>query len=420
MGWNSWITYACSVTEEEVKAQARCMARDLARFGYQYVVVDACWYKETDQYGRFIPDPDRFPSARDGAGFRPLADFVHGLGLKFGIHIMRGVPRSAAERNLPILGSVQGAGDVANRGSTCTWSDGMWGLQMNQPGAQAYLDSIMSLYASWGVDFIKADDMVRGWQPGDAQEVYHAAEVEGMAKAIRKAGRRIVLSLSPGDSAPPAFAPHMRQWAEMARISGDFWDTWPELKRQFGLCSAWAPYIGGGFWPDADMLPLGRIGLRFDAASRGPDRPTRFTPCEQHTLMTLWCVFRSPLLVGGDLTRMDQATLALLTNPEVLAVNQNSAGNRELFRRGDCLAWHAVDPGSGDLYLALFNLSDEQGEGGASFAELGWEGPCQVRDLWARKEVGVADQAFGARLPAHGSGLYRLSRAPCRASCRPS
>lgn len=410
MGWNSWDAYGTTVTEREVKANADYMARHLARYGWRYVVVDIQWYEPNakahgyrenaelvlDEWGRLLPAPNRFPSAAGGRGFKPLADYVHSKGLKFGIHIMRGIPRQAVKENLPVRGTRVRAGDAADRTSTCPWNSDMYGVDVSRAGGQAYYDSVVALYARWGVDYIKADDMGRP---------FHAEEVAALSRAIKKSGRPIVLSLSPG-AADVTRAGEYQAHAQLWRISDDFWDRWKDLKQQFEFCRRWAPYVGPGSWPDADMLPLGRIGLR---AERGDARQTHFTRDEQYTLMTLWSIFRSPLMFGGDLPSNDAFTLSLMTNGEVLAVNQRSAGNRELFARGNHVAWAADAPGTGDKYLAVFNLDDEAAaEIKIEWRELGLGGSCSVRDLWAKRDVGVYSDGFAPRVNPHGAALYRL------------
>lgn len=417
MGWNSYDAYCGDVTEQEVKANAAYLARNMARFGWKYVVVDYYWYfshtrpghdQETwefnmDQYGRLVPAPNRFPSAAGGQGFKPLADYLHSKGLKFGIHIMRGIPREAVVKNLPILGTTAHARDVADTGNECSWSTAMHGVDASKPAGQAYYDSIVALYASWGVDYIKADDT--SWAGKPARENYHAAEIAALHRAIVKSGRPIVLSLSPGP-APVAEAAHLAQNANLWRISGDFWDDWNSLKKQFPLCRAWAPYIAASHWPDADMLPLGRLRIR---GYEDPERQTHFTPAEQRTHLTLWAIFRSPLMMGGDLPTLDAATLALLTNPEVLGVDQHSAHNRELFTRGTQVAWVADIPGSPDKYVAVFNLDDQAAEVSVRWSELGLGHKCEVRDLWEKSNLGAVDDAFAPKIEPHGAGLYRIA-----------
>ena len=356
MGWNSWDCFATTVTEAQTKAQADYMAKHLKAHGWQYIVVDIQWYEPgarshayredatltMDDHGRLLPAPNRFPSSTEGRGFKPLADYVHGLGLKFGVHLMRGIPRQAVEKNLPILGTPYHAQDIADRSNICPWNPDMYGVDVTKPGAQAYYDSVFALLAAWGVDYVKVDDISRPY-------LKHQDEIEAVRRAIDRTGRPIVLSLSPGETVLEA-ADHVTRHANLWRISDDFWDRWLALRDQFGRLAAWNPHRRPGAWPDADMLPLGTLVLG--------ERTTRFTPDEQRTLMTLWSIARSPLMHGGDMTTTDPATLALLTNAEILAVNQNSLNNRPLFERDDLIAWTADVPGSGDKYLAVFNTRD--------------------------------------------------------------
>lgn len=356
MGWNSWDCFATTVTEDQVKAQAAFMAAHLKSYGWQYIVVDIQWYEPgakshayradaqltLDEHGRLQPAPNRFPSASDGRGFKALADHVHAIGLKFGVHLMRGIPRQAVERNLPILGTPYRAQDIADRANICPWNPDMYGVDVTKPGAQAYYDSVFALFAEWGVDYVKVDDISRPY-------AQHQDEIEAVRRAIDRTGRPIVLSLSPGET-DLAAADHAGRHANLWRISDDFWDRWLALRDQFARLAAWNPHRRPGAWPDADMLPLGTLVMG--------ERTTRFSPDEQRTLMTLWSIARSPLMHGGDLTKTDPATLALLTNAGVLAVNQHSENNRPLFDRDGLVAWAADVPGSPDRYLAVFNTRD--------------------------------------------------------------
>jgi alpha-galactosidase len=411
MGWNSWDSFGTAVTEEEVKANADYMAKNLAPFGWNYIVVDIQWYApsakghtylpgaklEMDGYGRLIPAVNRFPSAADGAGFRPLADYVHSKGLRFGIHIMRGVPKEAVNKALPIQGTAYDAHDIADPGNLCVWNPDMMGVDTTKPGAQAYYDSIAELYASWGVDFLKADDM--------ASHLYQPAEIRALSLAIRKTGRPMVLSLSPGP-APISEVEFFRRYAQMWRISDDFWDSWPSLKEQFPRAAAWAPLSKTGAWPDADMLPLGKIGDPDDSGSR---RRTNFTRDEQFAVMTLWCMMRSPLIFGGDLPANDAFTLSLLSNPEVLDVDQKSAGNHQAYESANAIAWVADAPNSKDKYVALFNLSDKEQNVSLTWHDLQLSfASAKLRDLWRHKDLGVADRA-STNLPAHAAILFRAT-----------
>lgn len=407
MGWNSWNSFATTITEEQARETAKIMAEKLLPFGYDIFTVDIQWYEPEassynynakpvpamDGYGRLIPAPNRFPSSAGEKGFTPLAADVHALGLKFGIHLMRGIPRLAVERNLPVLGTRNRAADIADKSSICSWNPDMYGVDMTKPGAQAYYDSVFALYASWGVDFIKMDDMSR---PYDAR----AAEIEAAHKAIVNSGRPMMLSLSPGET-PVIRGDHVRKYAQMWRISDDFWDEWPMLEAQFVRLENWNPWRRPGAWPDADMLPLGRLALG--------KRDSRFTPDEQRTLMTLWSIARSPLIMGGDLRYLDAPTLALLTNREVLAVNQTSSGNEPHFVADGVRIWSARPADGRGRYVALFNVSKREREVGIALRDLGLSGSLPVRDLWSGQALEpVSGGRFAQTLPSHGAGLYRL------------
>ena len=413
MGWNSWDSYGTTVRESQVKAAADVMARDLARYGWQYVVVDIQWYQPSaqghgyvagarlamDAYGRLIPAENKFPSSANGAGFRPLADYVHARGLKFGIHIMRGIPRQAVAANLPILGTPYHARDVANTSDSCLWNPDMWGVDVSKPGGQAYYDAIARLYASWGVDFVKADDM--------GSHAFRPDEIRALRDALNHTGRPIVLSISPGP-APLADSSFFAGHAQMWRISDDFWDDWKLVRAQFDYARDWARAVGArSTWPDADMLPLGRLRLT-DSAGRGA--PTHLTADEQRTVMTLWSVFRSPLIMGGDLPTLDAPTRALLTNPEVLAVDQRGRAPRQALELPGLRVWTSDAPGGADRYVAVFNIADT-----AQHVDLAWSdvglgaGTHTARDLWSHHALG-ASSSLRATLAPHASALYLVSR----------
>ena len=239
------------------------------------------------------------------------------------------------------------AKDIYNTNMLCTWLGDMYTVDASKEGAQEYYNSVMQLYASWGIDFIKIDDLSRP---------YHKDEIELIRSAIDQCGRPIILSTSPGET-PIEFAGHVSTHANMWRIIDDFWDNWSQLNAHFALFEKWIPYMGPGHWPDGDMLPLGRIGIR---AERGDNRMSQFTKDEQYTLMSLFLICRSPLMFGGHLPENDDFTYHLITNEEALAVFQNSRNNRQLFNDGEKIAWIADDPVTGDKYLALFYSSDQK------------------------------------------------------------
>jgi hypothetical protein len=413
MGWNSWDCYGPNVTEEEVKANADYMAEKLKAHGWEYIIVDIRWYVENDkaggynqtdpvytmdEYGRLMPAVKKFPSAADGNGFKPLADYVHNKGLKFGIHLMRGIPVEAVKKNTPIMGSEAKAADIYSEELQCKWLRDMYTIVADKPGAQEYYNSIFNLYASWGVDYVKVDDLSRP---------YHQAEIELIRKAIDQSGRPMVFSTSPG-ATPLESAEHVMNHANMWRICDDFWDNWDMLKPQFKRCADWAPYIGAGHFPDADMLPLGRLSIR---GERGGDRMTGFTQTEQYTLMNLWAMFRSPLMFGGDLPSNDEFTLSLLTNDEVLEVTKNSANNKQLKEESGLIVWTADVPETDDKYVAFFNTNDSiASDITVTLTELGVTGNYTVKDLWSREQKGTVSDKFTARVEPHGSFLFRFSK----------
>lgn len=424
MGWNSYDYYDTTVTEADVRANAEYMAAHMKQYGWEYIVVDIQWYAhgagskrglyqyipfggvEMDEYSRLLPDPDRFPSSVGGRGFGPLAGYIHGLGLKFGIHIMRGIPRIAAHNHCAVLGTDAKASDIANPSSICGWNPDMYGVDSKKEGAQAYYDSIFKLYASWGVDYVKCDDICNTNLYRENQ--YSARdEVEMLHNAIMKTGRPIVLSLSPG----PALidkAWHYEKYANMWRITDDFWDKWPLLVNMFERCELWQNHVSEGCYPDCDMLPLGWLGKGFH-----PDHSTwytNFTRDEQVTMMTLWCIFRSPLMLGTEMPRMDEWTLSLLTNTEVLGLIHHSAGARQLERDGSHAAWFSRDTREDACYVALFNLKEEGAEVSVSLAEEGVAGTWQAKELWT-KETSVFENGLASALvPPHGARLFRLTK----------
>ena len=388
MGWNSWDCYGAAVTEDIVRQNARYMAENLKEYGWEYVVVDIQWSEPTaenheyhpftelcmDEYGRLMPAVNRFPSAADGKGFAPLGEYIHSLGLKFGIHIMRGIPRQAVHRDVPIMGTDTTARKIAKTDSICVWNTDMYGIDPAKNGAYEYYLSLFRLYASWGVDFIKCDDICR--------EMPHCEEeLKLLSRALKNCGRDMVLSLSPG----PALlekAQLYKDTANMWRITDDFWDEWKLLYNMFERCEKWCTHTGNGSYPDADMLPIGALRQDYNTEDR-----TKFTPDEQYTMMTLWSIFRSPLFIGAEMTKFDKFTLELVTNKGILDMHENARHAHQVYRKdingNEMILWTAVSA-KGGTYMAVFNagenaaditvpLSDTELEGEHSFTEL-WSG----------------------------------------------
>lgn len=423
MGWNSYNCFGSAVHEDEVKANADYMAKYLKPHGWQYVVVDFLWsydnppgsrignpFQKTlsdgsyipwltmDKWGRLMPQPTKFPSSFNSKGFKPLADYIHSLGLKFGIHVMRGIPRQAVWAKSPVLGAEGITADmIADTSSKCPWMNHMYGLNMAKPGAQAYLNSILNLYASWGVDFIKVDDISRP---------YAKAEVECYQKAIQECNRKIVLSLSPGET-PVKEADHVAQHANMWRMADDFWDNWKEILHMFTYAKKWEGVGGPGHWPDCDMIQIGKLSKRGPV---GVERYSRFTEDEQYTHMTFWSIYRSPLMLGGNLPENRSFELKLFSNDEVLAVNQQGENPRELYNIDGHLVWYSHQPNSKNIYIALFNTNEEAENIAVNLKSLGFTKNVNVRDLWNKKDVGSFNNSYQQKVNRHGAVLLKISQ----------
>ncbi|MDR1971002.1 MAG: glycoside hydrolase family 27 protein [Treponema sp.] len=416
MGWNSWDCYAANVTEDQLLRNAEYLRDKMLPSGWEYLVCDIQWYEplagtgegeyrpfaalNMDEYSRLIPAENRFPSSAGGKGFGPIAEKVHRMGLKFGIHIMRGIPRQAVHAGTAIKGPGLTAAGIANPFSICRWNSDMYGVDPEKNGAQEYYCSLFDLYASWGIDYVKVDDIC------NTNMYPHLpysgrGEIELIRNAIDRCGRPMVLSLSPGPAVIEE-AWHLAEHANLWRITDDFWDRWEALKDMFRRCELWQAHVQGGCWPDCDMLPLGNIGMGFKRP-----RSTNFTRDEQLTLMTLWCVFRSPLMMGGELFSNDAWTLSLLTNREVLEVLKTGARPRQLRRNDNEALWMNEAP-DGKINLALFNLSEENRELSCPLAQFGME-KAEARDLWNGKNRTVSGVIFEELAP-HGAAIFRLSK----------
>ena len=421
MGWNSYNCFGSAVHEDEVKANADYMAKNLKQFGWQYIVVDFLWSYDNpvgsnignpfqlrlpdgsyvpwltmDKWGRLMPQPTKFPSAFGGKGFGPLAEYVHGLGLKFGIHVMRGIPRQAVWAKSPVKGTNGITADmIADTNSKCPWMNHMYGLNMKKPGAQEYLNSILELYAEWGVDFIKVDDLSRP---------YSEAEVEGYYKAIEHCGRPIVLSLSP-KTTPIGETDHLLRNANMWRMADDFWDNWKEITGMMNYAKQWEGVGVAGHWPDCDMIQIGKLSKRGPV---GEERYSRFTEDEEYTHMTFWTIFRSPLMLGGNLPENRPFELSLFNNPEVIAVNQQGENPRQLYQKDGKAIWYSHAQGSKDMYVALFNLGEQPQDIDFTFASIGMIGKITIRDLWKKQDVGIFKQNYHQQVNKHGAVLLKL------------
>ncbi len=418
MGWNSWDAYGLTITESEFRDNVDVLTKILKPFGWNYAVIDEGWFLknplehetpnklvyELDSTGRYLPVPVRFPSALvngENTGFKALGDYVHNQGLKFGIHIVRGIPRDSVTQNLPIAESHFHARDAADTSDPCPWDPSNWGVRDN-PAGQAWYDSLIAQYAAWGVDYIKVDCI--------SDHPYKPSEIHMLHRAIVKSGRSILLSLSPGPTSP-AIVEEIQPYAQMWRISDDFWDYWTNpkyfprsLHDQFEVIAAWSPYAHSGSWPDADMLPLGYLGPR---PGDGEARESRLTHSEQQMMVTLWSIARSPLILGANLTKLDDWTTALITNRSVLDLNQFGHNQKQVAREGNTVAWVAEGKGN-SRYLALFNLNDKGKivKRTYDFYNLPLRS-YHAHELWTNTDRGMSD-SIDVTIPPHSCILLEL------------
>lgn len=351
-GWNSYDSFCWTVSEDEFLESAEIVSERLKAHGYEFVVVDYLWYRKKvkgaypdslgfdviDEWGRMVPDPGRWPSSTGGKGFKEIANKVHSLGLKFGIHVMRGISTQAVNANTPILDTTKGsayqesgrvwrAKDIAIPEKACAWMpNGFMSVNTKLAAGRAFLKSLYEQYASWGVDLVKHDCVF-----GDDLELN---EISYVSEVLSELNRPIVYSLSPGTSVTPAMAKSVSGLVNMYRITGDDWDYWDDVRAHFDVTRDFsaANMIGGkglkgNSWPDLDMLPFG--WLTDQGSNNGPHRFSRLNLEEKRTQMTLWSLAKSPLMYGGDMRKIDAITYELITNPTLLEINFFSSNNME-------------------------------------------------------------------------------------------
>lgn len=438
MGWNSWDSFGRCASEKTLMENLEVMSKRLAPHGYKYFVLDMGWYVEfrieqgrtypvddhdvvdlrVDEYGRYLPCLFYFPN-----GLKPIIDRTHELGLKFGIHLMRGISRKAVQLNLPIKGTSSRAADIANQQDTCEWCIYNYGVDMDKPGAQEYYDSVIELLASWEVDFVKLDDVTA-----------HPREVEAVAKAIQKCGRDIVLSLSHGGETDPAYMGSYKK-ANMLRITSDIWDNREDLDRAF---AAWAKYQpmhdpDEGFWFDLDMIPFGHlqlsrphlgegddVGYRYHMSGRGTERMCRFTDDQKRTFITMRAMAASPLFMGGNLPTSDERSFELITNRDIVECDQNGVMGRRVYASDGIEVWltprrhsEMSDPASSCAsatsgWIGVFNRNQETRLVRLDKRQLGLceDTSYTLYDVWGGTEV--SDRTFDREIGADGVVFLRF------------
>lgn len=376
MGWNSFDSYGVYLSEEYARKNIDAQAALLKESGYEYFVIDNGWFGEyklqpgtqyaaekhasdvrINEYGLLQPSKTYFPN-----GIKPLADYAHSKGLKFGIHIMRGIPRKAVELNTPIKGSTYRAADIADRKNICRWCHYNYGVDMKKPGAQEFYNSWIAQLAEWGVDFIKADDIVP-----------YPEEVKALAQAIQASGRPIILSLSPGDHVKDKDLPALKQ-GQMLRVTPDIWDDEAGINQCFLAWKKWEGASGSGFWIDMDMIPFGKLQVmspppsaeskadnkQAALAGKGYTRKSRLTPDQMRTFITMRALAASPLMMGGELPGLDEFSLKLLTNKEMISCNQNGVMGKIIHDQGGIIiAKTPLKKGGNDGWIGLFNRTDQ-------------------------------------------------------------
>lgn len=419
LGWNSWDSYGMYPTEKAMLANIEAMAKRLKPFGYKYFVIDAGWNKvkdangtltglTMDQYGRYIANSATFPN-----GLKSVADRSHALGLKFGIHIMRGIPREAFKKDLPILGTQYSARDIADTTSRCRWNADNFGVNMTKPGAQEYYDSYIALIVSWGVDFIKADDITG-----------YPAEILAVKAAINKTGKDVVLSLSPGgDSKPENTATY--NTAGLLRITNDIWDNQVGFSRAFEAWKLWSSVSDVKFWLDMDMIPFGHLCLqnpdpdyliRKDSKEgqknvKGMERLDNFTKDQKYTFITLRALSASPLFMGGDLPTSDEFSFDLITNKDILKCDQNGVTGKLVYDKDGIQIWLTPDknnPKKGWLGIFNKNLQEKSIQITANEFGLG-EKPFTLFSIWQENDLGKITSESPLKINVNPNGVIFCS-----------
>jgi alpha-galactosidase len=397
MGWSSWSSLRGNVSEAVIKAQAKSMHDNLQSVGYTYINIDSGWTDHLDEYGRVTWNATKFPN-----GIRPVADYVHSLGLKFGLYLLPGIPKAAVDANLPIYGTPYHAQDIADTTAVGNTHGDAWRIDYSKPGAAEYVQSQVDMLASWGVDYVKMDFVGPG---GGTVPADNRVDLEYWHKAILHNGRPIHLELS--NSLSFADVSTWQAYSNGWRIEGDIecyshcpdltnWDQ--RVARRWTDVPKWVPYAGPGHWNDLDSVEVG------NGSHNG------LSPDERQSVLTLWSISASPLLLGTDLTKLDDYDLTLLKNTEVIGVDQAGHPAHPVSQATPQQVWFSDpgDSGDGSYTVALFNLDTTAATVTANWSDLGFSGHALVHDMWSHENLGKYDDGFTATVPPHGSRLLRV------------
>jgi len=423
MGWNSFDSYGVYLHEKAAMKNVEAFAQKLKPFGYEYFVIDAGWFGEFklkegtilpaekhavvlnfNEYGLLQPSKTYFPN-----GLQPIIDRCHELGFKFGLHLMRGIPRAAVKQNTKIKGTKYFAQDIADTLSTCDWNEQNYGVDMSKPGAQEFYNSLINQMANWGVDFLKYDNLVP-----------YPKEVVAIAKAIAQCGRPMIYSLSPGGNVDINKLEFFKQ-ANMLRVSHDIWDEQQGIDECFAEWRKWQGKEEPGFWIDMDMIPFGKLQLMSPKpesldgseskseiinkiksgeltnvellSGKGWTRWSKFNKDQMYTFITLRALSASPLMMGGDLPTLDDFSLKLITNKEVIECNQNGVMGKLVFDKGDIEIWNTPQKDSQNGWIGIFNRSKNTKSLTLKLSELGLDRfvKYELINIWEKKSISITN-----------------------------
>jgi len=410
LGWSSWSFIRKLPTANKMKAQALALHNSgLQKLGYQYVNLDDFWYQcpgpqgpNVDAYGRWITDPSIFPPQGNTDGIKVVADYMHSLGMKFGIYVTPGISKQAVKQNTKIKGTSYTAAQIAEpsvreNNYNCK---GMVRIDYSRPGAQEYTNSWLEMLAEWGIDYIKIDGMTDS----------NAADVKAWSDAIRHSGRQMVLDVTQGNytvALASTLMKYANQWefapdiecyrCEMGDSSYPL-TSWADISNRFDYVAKWQPYAGPGGFNDYDSLEIG------NGDNDG------LTPIERQTQLSLWALGASPLILGIDLTHLDETDVQkYLRNSEVLAVNQDAIAAKRVLNNGSQQAFAKTEPNS-DVIVGLFNTGAKSEEISVPASAVGLaenKNGYSLHDLWTG-ETNKTGSSISAVVPSHGVVLYRV------------
>ena len=410
LGWSSWSFLRKQPTAERMKAQALALHNSgLQEIGYEYVNLDDFWYQcpgrqgpNVDPYGRWVTDSSKFPPQGNSDGIKVVADYIHSLGMKFGIYVTPGISKQALKRNTPIKGTSYTAAQIAEpsvkeNNYNCK---GMVRIDYSKAGAQEYTNSWVEMLAAWGIDYIKIDGMTES----------NAADVKAWSNAIRQSGRPMVLDVTQGaftSAIAPTLMTYANQWefapdvecyrCEKAGSSYPL-TSWADVANRFKYVAEWQPYAGPGGFNDYDSIEIG------NGSKDG------LTPVERQTQISLWALGASPLILGVDITHLDPTDLQkYLKNSAVLAVDQDSIPAKRVLNTGNQQVFAKREP-NGDAIVGLFNTGEKAEEVSVPASTVGLpenKSGYSLHDLWTgeRKNTG---STISAVVPSHGVVLYRV------------